>query len=164
MTAVSKIQRLLTPPVRAARLISQDLSTIPAAGASAEALRSLESKLQRPLSAQHRDLLMTWNGLDLDVIRIFGVPPVVKGIYDLLEWQELVPEGEGNIAFGGDPSGFLYFESKSGSVLSSDHDGGETKVVASCINEFIDEVVFGARGDSFLGEEWLNELRALGLS
>jgi hypothetical protein len=164
MTAVSKIQRLLTPSVRAARLISQHLSAIPATGASAEALRSAESKLQRTLSAQHRDLLLTWNGLDLDVIRIFGVPPLTQGIKNLLEWQELVPEGKGNIAFGGDASGFLYFESLDGSVLSWDHDGGEIKVMASCINEFIDEVVFGSRGDSFMGEEWLSRLRALGLT
>jgi hypothetical protein len=164
MTAVGKIQRLLTPSVRAARLISPELSTIPAAGASAEGLRRLESKLKRPLSAQHRDLLLTWNGLDLDVIRIFGVPPVVQGINDLLEWQELVPEGEGNIAFGGDPSGFLYFENRNGTILSWDHDGGGIEVRAPCINEFIDEVVFGARGESFMGEEWLNRLRTFGLT
>lgn len=164
MTAVSKIERLLAPSVRAPRLISNHLSTVPETGASAEALRSVESKLQRPLSAQHRALLLTWNGLDLDVIRIFGVPPVTQGIKDLLEWQELVPAGKGNIAFGDDPSGFLYFESLDGFVLAWDHDGGEIKVMASCINEFIDEVVFGARGDSFMGEEWLSRLQTLGLT
>ena len=93
-----------------------------------------------------------------------GVPPVAKGIRNLLECQGLVAEGEGNIAFGSDPSGFLYVESGNGSVLSWDHDGGEIEVEASCIDEFIDEIVFGARGDSFMGEEWLNRLRTLGLT
>jgi hypothetical protein len=164
MTAITKIDRLLTPSVFGAGLISKDLSTIPSAGASLEAIRRLELQLPRQLSAQHRELLQAWNGLDLDVVRIHGVPPVERGIRDVLKLQQFVPEGAGNIAFGSDPSGFVYFEGADGTVWSWDHDGGAVTQLASCVDVFIDEVVFGGRGDSFAGKEWLDQLRVLGLA
>ena len=164
MSAVTKIRRLLAPEMLAKRLISASLSVIPSNGVQEAGLRRLESQLPRALSMQHRALLSTWNGLNLDVIRIFGVEPVADRIPELIENQTLVPEGSGNIAFGSDPSGFLYFEDAAGSVLSFDHDGGEVKLVASCIDEFIDDIVFGPRADSFMGEDWLIELRGAGLA
>ena len=98
------------------------------------------------------------------MIRLFGVPPVEEGIRDILEWQELVPGNEKNIAFADSPAGFIYFEDSIGRVLSWDHDGGAAKLLAPCVDVFIDDFVFGSQADDFIGGSWIQERRALGLA
>ena len=167
MTAVTKIRELLSPSVHASGLLSHELTHVPSMGVTAEHLAREERALPRPLSESHRALLSVWNGIDLDVIRIFGIPPVERGIRPITQWQRFVPEDPkfaGAIAFACDPAGFLYVELPDGSVHSSDHDGGDTQQIASSIDEFIEEVVFGQRATEFGGEEWFKELRALGLA
>jgi hypothetical protein len=164
MSAILKIRRLLEPDVRTSRLLDPELTVIPTSGASSEAIQAVETVLPRPLSTGHRELLLTWNGLNLDVLRVFGVPPTAPGILDLLSFQQLVPPGRGYIAIGNDPSGFLYFEHPSGLVSSFDHDGGTVSAVAVSVHDFIDNFVFGQGADRFLGREWLEELRALRLT
>jgi hypothetical protein len=166
MTAVSKIRELLSPRVRASGLLIRDLIHVPSVGVTPEHLASVEPALPRPLSESHRAILSVWNGIDLDVIRILGIPPVERGILPITKWQGFVPDGpefSNAIAFACDPAGFLYVELPDGSVHSSDHDGGGAKRIASSIDEFIEDVIFGKRATEFAGDEWLQELRALGL-
>jgi len=167
MTAVSKIRELLSPRVRQSDLLSENLTVVPSRGATLESLSRLEQELPRPLSESHRALLSLWNGLDLDVVRILGVPPVEDGITPITACQGSASEDPllaASVAFASDPSGFVYFELPDGRVYEWDHDGGDTRIVASNIDEFIDHLVFGGRAAEFAGEEWLVELRALGLT
>jgi hypothetical protein len=167
MSAVSKIREVLDPRVRTSRLLIESLTVVPSAGATPKLLARFDRELARPLSEAHRAVLSVWNGINLDVIRILGVPPTEKGIPPITDCQGLIPAGPryaGAIVFASDPSGFIYFELPDGSVHSWDHDGGNTELIASTIDDFIGHVVFGARGAEFAGEKWLHDLQAPGLA
>jgi hypothetical protein len=167
MRAVLKIREVLEPRVRKSRLLIESMTVVPSAGATPELLARFDRELPRPLSDSHRALLSVWNGIDLDVLRILGVPPTEKGIRPITDCQGFIPAEPGfagAIAFASDPSGYVYFELPDGSVYSWDHDGGNTTRIASTVDDFIENVVFGARGAEFAGEKWLHELQARGLA
>jgi len=167
MNTVSKIREILNPKVLKSGLLMESLIAVPSAGATPPLLARFDRELPRPLSDMHRAVLSVWNGIDLDVIRILGIPPTENGIPTITDCQGLIPIGSsytGGIAFASDPSGFVYFELPDGSVHLWDHDGGDTEQIASTIDDFIVHVVFGARGEEFGGEEWLQELQLCGLA
>ena len=167
MNAVSKIREILNPEVLKSRLLIESLIAIPSAGATLALLARFDRELPRPLSEMHRAVLSVWNGIDLDVIRILGIPPTENGIATITNCQGLIPvepRYAGAIAFASDPSGYIYFELPDGSVHSWDHDGGDTQQIASTIDDFISHVVFGVRGKEFAGEQWLHELQLCGLA
>jgi hypothetical protein len=167
MNAVSKIREILNPDVLKSHLLIESLIAVPLAGATPPLFARFDRELPRPLSDMHRAVLSVWNGIDLDVIRILGVPPTENGIATIRDCQGLIPvepRYAGAIAFASDPSGYIYFELPDGSVHSWDHDGGSTQQIASTIDDFISHVVFGARGEEFGGERWLQELQLCGLA
>lgn len=167
MNAVSKIREVLNPKVLKSRLLIENLIAVPSAGATPPLLARFDRELPRPLSEMHRAVLSVWNGIDLDVIRILGVPPAENGIATITDCQRFVPvepRYASAIAFASDPSGYIYFELPDGSVHSWDHDGGDTQQIASTIDDFICHVVFGARGEEFGGKQWFQELQLCGLA
>ena len=115
--------------------------------------------MPRRLSELHRQLLLAWNGLDLEVVRFFAAPPARIGITPLPKAQALIPSAHPSwIAVASDPAGFLYTEDERGSVWSVDHDGGAEKRLASSLDEFIGGYIFGERSAEFGGESWHSDL------
>jgi len=149
--------------VAAAGVLNPSLSTIASRGATASELEATESEIGRPLPKAYRTLLGRWNGLDLDVVRIFGCGAVEAGLTSLTEEQVDWPEVKGWIAIGSDPSGFIYFADKEGAILSYDTDGGDIEKCASDLDDFLGRLVFGSDAAQFCGEEWARELRKVGL-
>lgn len=161
MRSLATIKILVSEPVVSSGLL---ISTVVPSAATATQISQFESTLPRKLSVSHRQLLLTWNGLDLDVVRFFAAPPAVDGITSIPDAQVLVPSKHPRwIAVASDPAGFLYAEDEQGAVWSIDHDGGSEAQVASCLDEFIAEYVFGSRADEFGGASWRNELVACGI-
>lgn len=117
--------------------------------ASTSELDETESRLGVLLPEALKALLGRWNGASLDVVRF--VP-----------CGQLRHEPEG-VYFADDPAGFMYFIQPSGAVLSLDTDDGDTRVVASDVEDFLSGYVFGPRAIDFAGNEWANELAQAGL-
>lgn len=157
-SAVQVITRALDSGV-----LAPDLSYVPAEGASAEMIAKEERALGRRLSPQHVAVLRRWNGLDLEVLRLYGcgdVPPRIRRLAEN-QWPDEWPvEG---IIIGSDPAGFMYLEDSAGNILSLDHDGGEVKTLASGVDDFFGRLVFGEDAHLFAGDDWKEELRSHGL-
>ena len=157
MSAESKINKVLQTD-----LLMKTLVTVPTGGSSVAAINEQENKIGDTFSVALRALLQRWNGLDLEVIRLFACEGgVTEQIYRMqlpeLRFKKMV-------CFGSDPSGFLFCEDRDGRVFSFDTDGGNLKKMADDIDSFFDRVVFGSDGIQFSGVEWLNELKSFGLA
>lgn len=140
------------------------MGTVVPPPATAVQISELESTLPRELSESHRRLLLTWNGLDLDVVRFFAAPPASEGITPLPDAQTLIPSKHLRwIAVASDRAGFVYAEDEHGSISSIDHDGGSETQVAPCLDEFITRYVFGDRAYEFGGTSWRDELASCGV-
>ena len=155
--AIETIERVLS-----SALLTKELIRVPSRGASREELDDEVQRLGRPLSLGLRTVLARWNGLDLEVIRLYGVGSVEGGIRRLSDeqtgWRHLP-----GLVIGSDPSGFIYLEGQQQEVLVHDTDGGTTKCVASNLDDLLGGYVFGARSASFAGAEWAAELKEVGL-
>jgi hypothetical protein len=155
MKAISKIERVIS-----SGLLRPNLLAIPNGGASLDQIALEESAMSRLLSPIHKGLLRRWNGLNLEVIRVFGCEVTLPSIPSLRESQfppSFLPAA--SLAFASDPVGFVYVELEAGGIVSVDSDGGEIELVASSIDDFFDNFVFGMRGDKFADSDWLQELR-----
>ena len=157
MTGIETIDAVL-----ASGVLNGNLVVLPPNGATSEELAAAEQELGRPLSDTHRAILRRWNGIDLDVIRLYGVGVVVPGIRPLvaaqLNWETLP-----GLVIGSDPAGFVYLEGADGQALVYDTDGGGVKAVASDLDELFSRYVFGCNAATFGGAEWLAELQRAGL-
>lgn len=120
-----------------------DLSTAPATEEELALAPSLPDSL--------RDLLAWHNGIDLEVVRIHGVGDIDRPIRQT---------SSGRIVFASDPAGFTYLLRQDGAVASVDHDGGEERVVACGVDDFLRGYVFGPRAFEFSGEDWAREVQA----
>jgi hypothetical protein len=158
MGAVQVITRALESGV-----LSPNLLYVPAGGASPEMIREEEGALRRPLSRQHKEVLTRWNGINLDVLTLYGCGVTPRQIGRLSAYQRLDPWLVEGIAFGSDPAGFIYVEEDAGNILCLDHDGGEIERVAANLNDFFGRYVFGEDAHLFGGDEWKEQLRAAGL-
>ena len=128
-------------------LLAPDLTRIPSQGASSEQIASYEIP-------QDLQTLLRWrNGIDLEVVRIHGIPPLEQQLPPI----ESVPDSE-QLVIASDPAGFQYRLGKHDQIVLWDHDGGSTKQVASNISDFLMQYVFGSRSSEFGGEEWLREV------
>lgn len=159
MSAVKRIEQVLKSGV-----LIDALMVVPETGASDGMLVSEENKLSRSLSGQHKILLKQWNGINLDIIRLYGCEPVEEEVSALSQRQQsdLLDQG-GYIVFGDDPAGYMYVEANDGSVISVDSEGGEIRKLAKDIDDFFMRLVFGVDAKSFAGEAWEKELSDAGL-
>jgi len=161
--AADVIERVLM-----ARILTPNLTVIPPRGASQADFDEEERSLPRPLSLSMKRLLSMWNGLDLDVVRLYGCGAVVAGIKRLSSHQVPLEPGmlrelSKPIIIGSDPSGFVYIEDDRGQVWCLDTDGGDRNRVADSLDDFFGRVVFGADAETFAGSEWAKVLRDAGL-
>ncbi|MFI0416533.1 MAG: SMI1/KNR4 family protein [Candidatus Thiodiazotropha sp.] len=154
MNAVAKIEQALRSGV-----LIEDLIVVPQSGATDGMIASEEKKLSRSLSSQHKKLLKRWNGMNIDVIRLYGCGPVVDEIDALFNRQSgVLSEQKGNVVFGDDPAGYMYAEADDGSILSVDTASGEVKKLANDIDDFFSRLVFGVDAKDFAGDDWKQEL------
>ena len=139
-----------------------DLTTIPKSGASKGDIAALKDVLPRAISKQHEQLLLKWNGADLDVIRIYGCQNVEANLSFIAEKQFENPIN-GGIAFGDDPTGFIYLEADDGKVYSLDTVSGNTQELASDLEDFFSRLLFGEDASLFGGDDWKAELQDAGV-
>jgi hypothetical protein len=164
-SAVETIDLVLSPRHRSATLLKWSLVTVPTSAATAAQILAAEAEIGHAFSEAYRAILNRWNGLDLDVIHFYGLPSVEEGVRDFTYAQRLLADDHPAwTAVAGDPAGFLYAELPNGEIVSIDHDGGQESLEACSFDEFVSELLFGARGAGFLGGEWLEELGAIGLA
>ena len=158
---MTSIQRL--SDVLRSGLLEPALTQVASNGASHAQIEAFEHAANRTLSAAHRTILLTWNGLDLDVLRLAGIPPVESGLTSLHDLANIAPLLADDLPFGSDPCGFIYFERQDLSVWSWDHDGGSLKPLGSDIDDFICRIVFGSGAAAFGGSDWLDDLHRHGV-
>ena len=117
-----------------------------------EEIDRAESALGVPLNSEHRALLRAWGGSDLHEIIIHG-PAQVR-------------LDAGMVEFAADYSGtlFRYDPNEGGAVYADDVQSGETIYLAPSVSVFINDFLLGAKGEDFYGEDWVRELKALGLA
>jgi hypothetical protein len=155
--------------------ISIDLSFIPSEGAREQDILEEERKSIRPFTFQHKEFLKIWNGANLDLIKFYGCGNAHKEISKISEWQMEVYDDNPSEAFpdlpykdllviGDTPFGEVIIEDKKGSIYMLNFDGLLFEKVASSLEEFICDYVFGKRAEEFGGEEWLQELKDAGLA
>jgi hypothetical protein len=159
MKAINVIENVL-----GAELLIPDMVRLPKSGASDNDINIAEANLQRPLSDQHKTLLRRWNGIGLDVIRIYGCGNSNKSISDIVKRQHgLLSEYKGYICFADDPAGIMYAESDNGQIFSAHATDISIKKIADNIDDLISNLIFGKRAALFAGEEWVDELKEAGL-
>lgn len=157
-TAIEVIERVLSSDV-----LTPGLMIVPPTGANEAMISECEVSVGRVFSGAHRRLLNRWNGLDLEVIRVFGCAPDDGEIVDLASAQIRVDAVAGAVTFASDPAGFAYIEDTKGSIYSVDSDGGAIQCLASDLDAFFGRVVFGPEAATFGGDHWQEELEAAGL-
>jgi hypothetical protein len=156
MSAVDKIERVLR-----ANVLKKALTFIPPRGATDMEIAAAGKALPRPLSARHSALLRRWNGMNLDVVRVYGATETPKEIRALTDAQlSVLAATPGSIVFGDDPAGFVYAELANGQIALWDSDFGDIEIVAANLDEFFDRLVFGVDAEQFAGEEWKLRLEA----
>jgi len=107
-------------------------------------ISELQNSLSSALTQDHTNLLLEWGGSNLDEIRINGIDNII--------------EDNGLIEFANDYDGNVFKYNQSGNVFAFSTDGGEEKILASSVDEFINEVLLGRLGSDFYGEDWITEL------
>ncbi|WP_182871536.1 hypothetical protein, partial [Stieleria mannarensis] len=112
---------------------------------------------------QHREMLQEWNGIGLEIIRFFGCGTNAEEIGRLGEYVVHNSDMPGVITIGSDASGFAYLEDLSGAVYSLHTGEHRLDLVASDLEEFVCDVVFGSRAEQFAGTDWMDELKEHGL-
>jgi hypothetical protein len=159
MTAVEIIERVL-----GTKVLHPSLIYVPGRGASAEEIAAVASKLPRALSPAHQGLLRRWNGLNLEVIRIYGTVESreIQGLAD--NQDESLSEEPGMIIFADSPTGIAYAEDADGIIVSYDFDGGDVSALAPDFDDFFVRLVFGKDSAEFCGEDWRQQLAASGVT
>ena len=154
MSSFERIKQLLESGALCA-----ELTRVPERGASSGEIADVEERVKRPLSAPVRNVLSTWNGIDIEILRIHGCgnDPRLRPIETA---QRYLPEApEGTLVIGSDPAGFAYLEMQDGRILSYDSDGGEVKTLAADFDDFICRLVLGPDAAEFAGEDWASDLK-----
>ena len=158
MSAVETIDAVLKSGI-----LRPGLTIIPSRGATEEEIKVEESQLRRALCPDHVALLRRWNGIALEVVRLFGCGGAGR-VGRLSDLQIKRDFGVKNaIVIGSDAAGFVYFQGADSRVFSFDTDGGDFEGIAINLDDFLERLVFGPDAAQFAGEEWLSELRDAGL-
>jgi hypothetical protein len=159
MTAVETVERVL-----GAGLLIPELTIVPPRGATEDEIREEVAVLRKSLCTDHLAILRHWNGIALDVLRLFGCGAATGRLGSLKDFQLAAAlRSTGGIVVGTDPSGYLYVQTADQLIYSFDSDGGSVKLLAKNFDDFIDRLVFGADAGEFAGPEWLRELRESGV-
>jgi hypothetical protein len=159
MKAITIIEKAISSCV-----LLEDMTVIPLSGSSESDIMEEERLLSRSLSSSHKSLLKKWNGVNLDVIRLYGCGSVHEEFKRLSTCQTgVLAESVGNIVFGDDPSGFMYAEKSDGKILSVQTSVGEIKEIAENLDDFFERFVFGKDAKEFGGEDWVKELMDAGM-
>lgn len=160
MTNIELIEKVIS-----SGLLLQPLTYIPTQGANPSELLMLDDSLPKPMSNAHKTILQKWNGLNLDVIRLYGASPTPGELNGLAESQEgvLISFNDGYIVFGEDPAGFIYLEDGEGRIWSLDSEIQVSSLIARDMDDFFQNYLFGLKGFEFGGENWMQELRSAGL-
>lgn len=160
MTATEVIERVLKTNV-----LKKSLTYVSERGATIQELSELSKHLPRPLSNTHLSILKRWNGLNLEILRIYGASPIPGELRGLSETQfPQLANLPDTIVFGDDPSGFIFAEAKGGEVISYDVSSDEMEIIATSLDDFFTRLVFGKDAAKFAGDKWLSELRRAGLA
>lgn len=157
MTAVTTIEKVIQSGI-----LNRNLSEIPKNGADFTQLAELEDSLPRAISKMHKQILGAWDGLNLEVIRIYGAGLSVPSVGRLIESQRYAVT-EDMIVFADDPAGFIYMEGGDGSVYSLDSKTSNLKRVAFNLDEFFGDKVFGKDAEEFMGDWWFGLLKDFNL-
>lgn len=159
MSAIERIQAVLD-----ARVLVPQLMVVPTTGAMESEIDNEQLLLGRSFCADHVEILRRWNGIGLEVVRLFGCGDSAGQSGRISALQFISGYGvEGAIAVGADPSGFIYIQLADQRLFSLDSDGGEVTQVAKDLDDFFERLVFGTDASSFAGEEWLADLRSAGI-
>lgn len=145
-------------------LLMKDMIVIPSRGATEDEIRNEQLLLGRVICPDHGAILRRWNGIVLDVIRLFGCGDDTGEVRRLsaMQLNGEFDAGKG-LVVGSDAAGFVYFQRENCEVFSLDTDGGSFKKIADNLDELFEYFVFGPGAASFAGEEWLSELREFGI-
>jgi len=158
MTAVETVVRVLE-----SKVLRSSLIYIPDRGATDLEIAALSKHLPRPLSDAHRALLQRWNGINLDVIRVYAASAQTE-LRSLRDTQAgPFADVKGALVFGDDPSGFVYAEALTGQVICFDSSSGDIKIIAAGLDALFAKLVFGEDAATFGGDEWVEELKRAGL-
>lgn len=159
MSAVERIESVLDTG-----LLIPQLLLVPQWGATTEEIQIEEELVGRTLCRDHVAILRRWNGIALDVLRLFGCGESSTTIGRLSSSQNADNFGvDGSVVVGSDAAGFTYLQAPNQRVYSFDSDGGAFELLATSLDDFIDRVVFGPDAALFAGQEWLAELRSAGI-
>jgi len=147
------------------QVLTPVLVVVPPSGATAEQINAEEHLLGMPIAAEYRQLLASWNGIDLDVLRFYGCGQTHPGMGRLFERQIRDRSGsaEGGLVIGSDPAGFVYIQNLDGRILTLDTDGGEIRLSAENLADFLGRLVFGKDAAEFGGPDWEATIRQNGL-
>lgn len=159
MSAVTIIEKAISSGV-----LLEDMMVVPRIGSSDSDIKQEEKGLPRPLSKSHISFLKKWNGINLDVVRLYGCGNVHEELKRLSSSQSgVLSELEACIVFGDDPAGFMYAEKDNGSILSVQTSNSEIKEIAQNMDDFFERLVFGKDAKEFAGEDWEEELTDAGM-
>lgn len=121
-------------------ILMRELMFIPDRGATEIEISDEESKLPRKLSEQHKNVLKHWNGINMDILRIYGCKNLYPELCRLSESQlDDLTEIDNCIVFGDDPSGFIYAEDFEGAIYSILTSTGDIKKLAIDLDDFLSE-------------------------
>lgn len=149
--------------VLASGILIPGLTLIPKQGATTDEIRQEEALIGREFSIHHRIFLEKWNGVDLDVIRIYCCGQSSNRLHRIAGSQFEEISEKGFLAIGSDPAGFVYLENERAEIYSFDTDGGDIAFQAVNLSAFFTDLVFGQNADQFSGADWKEELRARNL-
>lgn len=159
MSSVTIIEKAI-----ASGVLIEGLTIMPSRGATDVEIVKEEAALPRPLSKQHREILKRWNGMNMDILRLYGCGNVHEELRRLSEAQIVIFSSvENEIVFGDDPAGFMYAEGVDGSIHSVQVSTGEEKKLAVSLDDFFERLVFGQDAKEFGGTDWQEELADCGL-
>jgi hypothetical protein len=159
MSSVTIIEKAIQSGV-----LIESLIVIPTKGATGAQIAEEESVLPRKLSESHVKILMHWNGINMDVIRLYGCADIHEELRRLSDAQiGMFPGVEGCVVFGDDPAGFIYAEGGDGSIYSAQVSSGEVRKLAYNLDDFFERLVFGQDAKDFGGADWEEELLGVGL-
>jgi SMI1-KNR4 cell-wall len=146
-----------------ARVLIESLMLVPDKGATSDEIKQEELLIGVTFSKYYKSFLERWNGIDLDIIRIYGCGDSLNRIRRISNEQTEELALQKLIVFGSDPSGFIYVENEKGEIFSFDSDGGELEFLSKNLNIFFADLVFGKDSNRFMGDDWKKELLEKGV-